>query len=377
MGTVTKIGAASPGRTRLLIRFLFGHSLAGVNAIEHEIVERYLRIGVRAPAGAARVLLVTGGAGAEPPGPAAGAGVEAITLAAPDLEAALPRLAPLLDDSERVLVWLAPGVLRTASFARLAELVARPAVELLTGLALGELERLSRYRATPVADLPLPVRRPVEALGRLFGEARYEWLARWRTVEAERGAAAAADAIAERFAARLAAALPHAVVRRHPLRPPGAAAAPAALHLLLVSVEPECALLLNRIVHGLRVAGRLAWEEPRGGGVRLEDPGVLELFGETAAAPLRVVDDVALAALLLRRHAGQQTTLREVMRPLAATDLFPADVRRVLRRLRSEGLLHYDSLAGPEVVICFAGSPAPGRRRAGRRRGPPDEPALW
>jgi hypothetical protein len=307
------------------------------------------------------------------------------------LAAAAPALGPLLEPATDVLVHAAPAGPAALPFASLRPLLDRPAADLLLRLPIDDLDRLARYRATPVADLPLLQRRLAEAYSSMLGDARWEWLALWRGAMAAGGAAAARARVAEHFRVRLAEAAPGAVVRRFviPLgEPVGGTAGPGELHLVLVTCEPERILDLNLILLDLREAGRIPWVEPTDPSVRLENPGILDLFDGRAAPTgdsdavegfgprVRRVDIPALAHRLEAEFANRSLPLREVMARLALTDLLPDEVRQALRLLRRQGRAAYTSLRSADDPIHFrlSGVQPPARRRATRRITGPE---LW
>jgi hypothetical protein len=327
-----------------------------------------------------------------------------VTAAAPEVQvcdgslaSAAEWLPSLLDGAAHTLVRAAPQGPAPVPFSVVHALVARSEADLLLALPLGELQRLDRYPTTPVADLPLHLRRAVEAWSACLGHARLAWLAEWRALTAEQGSAVARQRLAEHFAARLAAAAPGAVVRAFtvPLGGAGGITAGAAagaddLHLVVATHEPMRVLHLNRILFELRTEGRLPWIEPADPLVRFEDPGVLELFGDSAArAPaaaadrrfgvrIRTLELAALAGRLAQQFADRQVPLREIVRGLAHGELVPDDLRAALRLLRRERRAAYGSLASDDAVVRFhprgdAPEPAPARRRSGGEA----EPGLW
>lgn len=301
------------------------------------------------------------------------------------LAAATPALLPLLDAAERALVRLAPATPAALPLATLRALLAHPALDLLLRLPFDDLARLARFRTTPVADLPLHLRRLAEGYASLLGDARWEWLALWRAVEAERGVDAAAERLAEHFRQRLVGEAADVLVRLHTVPTGGAVE-----RLVLATREPERVLELNRLLFDLRSEARIPWMDPRDPAVRLENPGVLDLFGtpaQTAAGPrqaggagygtrVRVVDAAALANTLAGHFDGRSVPLREVMRHLAGGDLFADEVRQVLRLLRREGRVAFTSLRSGADVLRFGADP-PGARLPRRTTRRPADPELW
>ena len=259
--------------------------------------------------------------------------------------------------------------------------------DLLIRLPTEDLHRQARFRGMPVADLPPYVRRIAEGYSALFGDKRFEWLALWRAAEAEGGAELAEAQVAEHYRARLAALFPDFLV--HALRLPlPADASSMALHLYLVTRESERALLLNRVFFDLQNQGYLPWVEvPSEGPVHLEREGSLDLFFPNDAAAsafaagntrkVRRVDFPALAHTLAVRFADRTVLLRDVMREVLDTGLFPAEVRRALHLLRSDGRVHYTSLAHSDVQLTFGERSAPQKERTAGRSSEGDEPMLW
>jgi hypothetical protein len=301
-------------------------------------------------------------------------------------------LLPLLERSARTLVRVAPASPATMPFTLTRALAERPDTDLLLELSPGELNRLERYRTTPVADLPLHLRRMVEGWSAFLGDARLEWLATWRAVAAAEGTAQAQLRVVESFETRLREAVPAAIIRRFAV-PLGGAAGGGELHFVLATHEPARALHLNRILFEMRSEGVLPWVEPTDPLVRLENPGIIELFAAANAAPpggeqadeygprVRTVDLPRLAEGFADRFAGEVVPLRETMRFVAAGELFVEDVHGALRLLRRERRVSYPTLSDDDAVLRF---PAPGapldspptRRRARGPRGDA-EPELW
>ena len=239
-------------------------------------------------------------------------------------------------------------------------------VEALVRFPAADLRRLARYRGSALADLPLHVKRTVEGVSRLLGDARQQWLYRW-TAALAGGVESGIECVAREYAARVRGER----LCRH-LRLPGAEGTEP---LLLLTPRPGSILLLNEVVHGLREECALRWPECDTGVVRYPPRSELGLFGESRG-PLpreRVVDRAQLADSLARRFAGRSANLEEVLRSQADTDLFAGDVRRALLDLRREGRAEFRSLGG-DAEIAFAAVGArrmhhrPARKRAGTRQ---------
>jgi hypothetical protein len=305
-----------------------------------------------------------------------------ITLVEGDSAAAAPHLLHAAAAATRALVRLLPRRPGEVEFATVGALAERTGVDLLLRLPLDGVDRLDRYRTTPVADLPLVQRRLAEGVSRLLGDGRWEWLALFRATAAARGAAAGVEAVAERFRTRFAAAAPGAVLRSLDL--PGDAGAESGRRLLLATHSAERALALNGVLHALRAAGRIPWPEADDDLVRTVSPGVIELFageapreGGAGGERVRVVDHVALANLLAERFDGGAATLDEVMRAVVERDLLPEEVRRALRLLRRDRRARFRALAEPGEVVRFGASSADARAMPPRRRRGGAEPELW
>jgi hypothetical protein len=281
----------------------------------------------------------------------------AICLLESSLEAAAPALLPMLDAAARVFVHLSPRAPSELGFPTLRALAERPNLDLLLRLPLAGLRRLAPFRGTPVADLPLPLRRLAEAYSRLLGDARYEWLALWRAVEAEAGAEAAEQRIAERSRERLVTAAPDALARAFAVHTPEDAAA-GPLHFLLTTHQPERALAFNRTLFELRCRSLPQQDALPDAFVRLDTPGLLDLFSAAASAAgeprTRSVDHPALAHHLASHFADRSLTLRVVMHHLAFTELFPEDVRRALNLLRRDRRASFRSLTAADAPVRFA-----------------------
>jgi hypothetical protein len=309
----------------------------------------------------------------------------AIVLIEASIGAIVPALLPVIDAASRAFVRLSPPTPAALPFSRLQALAERPEVDLLLQLPLHGLARLARFRGTPVADLPLHLRRLAEGYSSFLGDARWEWLALWRAVETEAGTEAAQARIAAWFHGRLADAVPDTTTRSFDVALGGAEG--GTLQLVLTTREPERVLLLNRILFDLRNEGVLPWPPPDDPWVRLENPGVLDLFpaGDTSSTEpaaaqsgprVRVVDLAAAANQMADRFGSRTTSLREVMRSLVGTELFPEEVRQVLRLLRRERRAWYTSLRSGDDPVRFGSreaEPAPRRRRSAGE----DTPELW
>lgn len=264
-------------------------------------------------------------------------------------------------DAGRALLFLDPPAAAAVPLAALAPWLASGRADVLLRFPATDFERFSRYRGTPLADLPPHGRRLLHALSALLGDARHDWLAGWRAPQAA-GAEAAGAAMLRLYGKRLRAA-GAAVVK--PVMATDAAGEP--LPLVLATPEPERALLLNRVVHEARVAGRLRWPEaePTDDLVRLEESGVLDLFGAAMpGARVRRADLAELAERLTARWAGRTLPFREVLAALAESALFAEEVRRALGLLKQAGRAAYTGLAAEaEVRFAPAGVTLPRERR--------------
>nr|MBA2246357.1 hypothetical protein [Gemmatimonadota bacterium] len=253
----------------------------------------------------------------------------------------------------------APGMLPLQA---LQPLVQQVAGDLVIRFPAAELHKQARFRGIAVADLPLYAKRIVEGYSLLFGDTRYEWLSRWRAAEKEGGPEAAAVAEArmlEHYRTRLAEIDPELAVRWVPLAAPFADASTD--YLFLAMRDPERALLMNRALHAARLAGEVAWGDALSGFVRVEESGVLDLFGQehlgghAADAPrsrTREVNLTALAHEIATTFAGRRVRFREVLMELVDTDLFVEEIRRAMTLLKRDGRAAYASLnADAEVAF--------------------------
>ncbi|HEV2130209.1 MAG TPA: hypothetical protein VGR27_03875 [Longimicrobiaceae bacterium] len=264
----------------------------------------------------------------------------------------------------RALYVLDPPAPRLLPLQAMRPLVQQAGGDLVIRFPTAELHKQARFRGSAVADLPPYAKRIVEGYSLLFGDARYEWLSLWRAAEKEGGAEGAAVAEArmlEHYRTRLTEIDAEVAVRWVPLAAPGADA--GTHYLFLAMRDPERALLMNRVLHAARLAGEVAWGDALSGFVRVEESGVIDLFGQeeigvdpSAAAPhsrTREVNLTALAHEIATTFAGQTVLFREVLMELVDTDLFVEEIKRALSLLKRDGRADYASL-NADAEITFA-----------------------
>lgn len=249
----------------------------------------------------------------------------------------LESIAALRDSAGAALLLADAPAAGAIPLAALAPWLAAPGVDLLVRLPMCELRRLAGYPASPIADLPPRLRRSVEGVSAFLGDARHAWMRDWSASLAG-GVERALDGFGSAYAARVRE-LGAPIVRR--VRLPGA---DGAGEMMLCTHRPERALLLNRVVHGLRGEGVLDWpEDDPSALVRYPPRAELGLFARTGGGDVggvereRVVDHARLTRRLAARFRGRRVTLEELLRELTETELFLEEARRALLALRREG----------------------------------------
>jgi hypothetical protein len=297
---------------------------------------------------------------------------EAVVLHAPLADAAA-EVARALAEADHALCFLdppAPGKLPLSAARTLA-----PDADLLLAFPHADLRKLTRYRVSPLADLPPQPRRVADGYAALLGDPRFAWLPAWREAERAEGEAGAELRVAARYAAALA----EAGRAVKPLTLRFANLAADSLHLLLLTDDPERALSLNGVVRRAGLDEEVLREESLRMRAPLEASGpaeALDLFaGEEprAAEPppgVREADLGRLVRVLVERFRGRTVPYREILLGLVETDLDPAEVRRALAALKRSGEALYRSLADPGQPVAFPSVPVPPERR--RRQEAPD-----
>lgn len=256
------------------------------------------------------------------------------------------------------LVCLDPPTPRHLTLDAIHALATLPSVDLWMRFPHEDLQKLVRFRSTPVADLPPYVHRIVEGYGRLLGDPRGSWLTEWRPVEAEQGSGAGAKTIARRFRRCLGSAAEGKVLKTMELDLPDT----GSLHLACVASDPRRLLALNAAVEELELDGFVCWAGER---FRREPPPplaeALELFAVEAApaAMRRQLDDTALAQVIAARFLGQRLSWGEVLRGLVDTDVLPDDPVRAIGALRRSGRAAYRTLRDMSAEVSFPAEPIP------------------
>jgi hypothetical protein len=277
----------------------------------------------------------------------------------------------------RALLWMAPPSARRLPWTLVEAVLGDPATDLLLRFPAADYEKQGKFTG-PLADLPPFARRIVEGCSALLGDAKSEWVVRWRAAERESGVERALEGVVERFRGRLEGAADARV-----LKAARVAAADDAVpaHLFLAASEPAAALALNAAVQGAGLADQAA-------AVLLPPPPepaepppaqVLDLFGgaEPAPEPPRRPDPAAAAELLAERHRGATLPLRDVLAGLIDSDLMPDEVRAALGVLKKAGRAVYRSLSHPDAVVIFPEEPVVRAPRRPRRAAPPGPDDLF
>lgn len=283
------------------------------------------------------------------------------------------RAARVAAEADHALCFLAPPAPGKLPLASLRPLLALPRADVLLSFPHADLQKLARWRGSPVADLPAHARQLVEGYSALFGDARYEWLSLWRDVERAEGGRAAEAALAARWGERLAGAAGRPV--RHVAVYLSDEPADS-LHLFLAAADPLRALALNQALRGAELDDRAVLDrrfraEADAGA---EEAGVLELFGPApddgpAAAGARPAELGLLARTLRERFRGRTVAYGEVLDGLADTDLTPDEARRAMAALKRTGEAVYRSLGDAGAEVEFPETPVPPARPKRPRRG--------
>ena len=232
------------------------------------------------------------------------------------------------DPAPHTFLSLGPPRPEHLPFPLLRSLLARPRTEILLRVPSGALGGQTPA-AVPLADLSPYARRIAEGYAAMLGTTPAEWLAQWRGAPPGE----ADEVLVSRYRVQIRATTAEHVVKRISLTPPLTGA--AAGHWFLVSPDPVRVLAANRLPETAAWEGVSSWAAQR----FLHPPGParsepIEMFGSMAAEPRgraeRKVDAGAVAAFL----GGDDQSDRAAFTKLAESDLFPEELRRVLRALR-------------------------------------------
>lgn len=276
-------------------------------------------------------------------------------------------------EGAQVLCWAEPPRAGALPHTAVEALTALEGLTLLLRFPSADFLKQSAHADTPLSDLVPYARRLLNGCSALLGDARHRWWLGWRAAVAERGADAAARAVAGEYAARLADADLALLARTLPLTP--SAGEPL---LLLLTRDVHTHYLLNRALFEARRAGVLPVPADAGRFVRFEESGELELFGAGDAPRRRAADLAAVADEVAAEFGGREASFAEVLRTLLPSELLLEEVKRALTQLRGEGRVRYRLLSSPDAELVFPTTPTLPPARAPRRRtSPPPGAVLW